>query len=160
MMLGFDWQIYLRALNTRESFFTSAQFFVFYIRDKNGKYVNAPFYFTNKVKQLPGPGGPPGGDWARDNRNVDPWKIHQTQKYFSFLINTYYDNKRIMPQLLYLLDLNEKAHGLKAKLAFNYGSHWRPEIGTMMWWGDHDTGKSFGLFQKNRQVYMKIKYQF
>ncbi len=160
LMLGFDWQIYLRALNKRESFFTSAQFFLFYIRGKNGEYVNAPFYFTNKVKNIPGPGGPPGGEWARDRRNVDPWQIPQTQKYFSFLVNTYYDNKRIMPQLLYLCDLNEKAHGLKAKLAFNYGSHWRPEIGTMMWWGDHDTGKSFGLFQKNRQVYMKIKYQF
>jgi hypothetical protein len=159
LMLGFDWQIYIRALNKRESFFTSAQFFVFYIRGQNGQYVNAPFYFTNKVQQNPGPPGP-GSPGSRDRSLVDPWRIHQTQKYFSFLINTYYDNKRIMPQLLYLCDLNEKAHGLKAKLAFNYGSHWRPEIGTMMWWGDHDTGKSFGLFQKNRQVYMKIKYQF
>jgi len=156
MMVGFDWQIYLRFLNKRESFFTSAQFFVFYIRGKNGEYVNAPFYFTNKVKGELMPPLPP----SRDGSRIDPWRIHKTQKYFSFLMNTYYDNKRIMPQVLYLCDLNEHAHGLKAKICFNYGSHWRPEIGTMMWWGDHDTGKSFGLFQKNRQVYMKIKYQF
>jgi len=118
--------------------------------------VNAPFYFTNKVKGELMPPLPP----SRDGSRIDPWRIHKTQKYFSFLMNTYYDNKRIMPQVLYLCDLNEHAHGLKAKICFNYGSHWRPEIGTMMWWGDHDTGKSFGLFQKNRQVYMKIKYQF
>jgi len=157
MMVGFDWQIYIRALNKRESFFTSAQFFVFYIRGKNGEYVNAPFYFNNKIKQGTMGDAQTSGDFGS---YIDPWRIHQTQKYFSFLMNTYYDNKRIMPQVLYLCDLNEKAHGVKAKLAFNYGSHWRPEVGVMMWWGDHDTGKSFGLFQKNRQVYMKIKYQF
>ncbi|MCP4717031.1 MAG: hypothetical protein GY868_18040 [Deltaproteobacteria bacterium] len=155
-MLGFDWQIYIRALNKRESFFVSSQFFLFYIRDKNGQFVNAPFYFTNKVKGEMMPPLPP----SRDKSRIDPWRINQTQKYFSLLVNTYYDNKRIMPQIMYLADLNEKAHGLKAKICFNYGSHWRPEIGTMMWWGDHDTGKSFGLFQKNRQVYIKIKYQF
>lgn len=155
-MIGYDWQIYIRFLNKRESFFTSAQFFLFYIRGQNGEFVNAPFYFTNKVKGDLLPPLPP----SRDRSYIDPWRIHQTQKYFSFLVNTYYDNKRIMPQALFLCDLNEKAYGLKAKLNFNYGSHWRPEIGVMMWWGDHDTGKSFGLFQKNRQAYIKIKYQF
>jgi hypothetical protein len=155
-MLGFDWQIYIRPLNKRESFFFSTQIFMFYIRDKNGEFVNAPFYFTNRVKQdmvppLPG---------TRDRRYIQPWRIHKTQKYFSFLLNTYYDNKRILPQILYLVDLNEHAHGLKAKICFLYGEHWRPEIGCMLWQGDHDVGKSMGLFQKNRQVYAKIKYQF
>lgn len=155
-MVGFDWQIYIRPLNQRESFFFSAQFFMFYIRDKNGEYVNAPFYFKNNIKPQMLPPLPP----ARGSKYVDPWRIHQTQKYVSFLVNTYYDNKRIMPQVLFLCDLNESAYGLKAKINFNYGSHWRPEIGFMGWWGDHNTGKSMGLFQKNRQVYAKIKYQF
>ena len=70
LMLGFDWQIYLRALNKRESFFTSAQFFLFYIRDKNGQYVNAPFYFTNKVNGKillpPAPGSPESRDRSLD----------------------------------------------------------------------------------------------
>ncbi len=156
MMIGFDWNIYIRPLNPRESFFFSTQFFLYYIRNKNGEYVNAPFYFTNKVKSDLMPPLPP----CRDRSYVDPWRIHQTQKYFSFLVNTNYDNKRITPQILYLVDLNERAHGLKAKINFKYGDHWRPEIGFMGWWGDHDTGKSMGLFQKNRQVYLKVKYQF
>ncbi len=156
IMLGLDWNIYIRPLNKRESFFLSAQFFMYYIRDKNGEYVNAPFYFSNAVKQEMMPPLPP----SRDRKFIKPWRIHQTQKYLSFLINSYYDNKRILPQVLYLFDMEEKAHGLKAKINFFYTSHWRPEIGCMMWWGDHDTGKSLGLFQKNRQVYMKIKYQF
>lgn len=155
-MVGLDWNIYLRFLNPRESFFLSAQFFVFYIRHKNGEYVNAPFYFTNRVKRDMLPPLPP----SRDRRYIDPWRIHQTQKYVSFLVNTYYDNKRILPQVLFLCDLNEKAYGVKAKVNLLYTSHWRPELGYMAWWGDHDTGKSFGLFEKNQQVYMKIKYQF
>jgi hypothetical protein len=155
-MIGFDWNIYIRPLNKLESFFFSTQFFVFYNRNQNGQFVNAPFYFTNQVKQDVLPPLPPSRNW----RLIDPWRIHQTQKYFSFLVNTNYMNKRITPQVLYLCDMEEQAHGLKAKINFNFTSYWRPEIGFMAWWGDHDTGKSFGLFEKNKQVYAKIKYQF
>jgi hypothetical protein len=155
-MIGFDWNIYIRPLNQRESFFFSSQFFVFYTRDQNGEFVNAPFYFTNKVKQETLPPLPP----SRDSKRIDPWRIHQTQKFFSFLVNTNYFNKRLTPQVLYLYDMEEHAHGLKAKININIGSHWRPELGFMSWWGDTDTGKSFGLFQKNKQIYGKIKYQF
>lgn len=155
-MVGIDWNIYIRPLNPRESFFFSTQFFLYYIRNQNGQYVNAPFYFRNNVKYDPLPPLPP----SRDRKYIDPWRIHQTQKFFSFLVNTNYDNKRITPQVLYLYDMNEHAHGLKAKINFNYGTRWRPEIGYMAWWGDHDTGKSLGLFQKNRQVYASLKYQF
>jgi len=155
-MIGFDWNIYIRPLNERESFFLSAQFFVFYNRNQNGQFVNAPFYFSNAVKQQVLPPLPPSRNW----KFIDPWRIHQTQKYFSFLVNTNYMNKRIAPQVLYLLDMEEQAHGLKAKINFNFTSYWRPEIGFIAWWGEHDTGKSFGLFEKNRQVYAKIKYQF
>jgi hypothetical protein len=155
-MVGLDWNIYIRPLNQRESFFFSTQFFMFYTRDQEGQYVNAPFYFSNKVKQDVLPPLPP----SRGSNRVDPWRIHQTQKYFSFLVNTYYFNKRITPQVLYLYDFEEKAHALKAKINFSYGSHWRPELGFMAWWGDTNTGKSFGLFQKNKQVYAKLKYQF
>jgi hypothetical protein len=155
-MLGFDWNIYIRPLNARESFFFSTQFFVFHIPNINGQFVNAPFYFTDKVKQDVLPPLPP----SRGSNRVDPWRIHQTQKYWSFLVNTNYWNKRITPQVLYLYDFEEHAHGLKAKINVSFGSHWRPELGFMAWWGDSDTGKSFGLFEKNRQVYAKLKYQF
>jgi hypothetical protein len=155
-MIGFDWNIYIRPLNQRESFFVSSQFFVFHIPHMGGEFVNAPFYFTDKVKQDVLPPLPP----SRGSNRVDPWRIHQTQKYFSFLVNTAYFNKRLTPQVLYLYDLDEHAHGLKAKVNLNIGSHWRPELGFMAWWGDSDTGKSFGLFEKNRQVYAKLKYQF
>jgi len=154
-MAGFDWPIYLRLLNKRESFFVSCQFFLFYIHGKHGEYVNAPFYFKNSIKKKALPPLPParGGD-------VDPWRIHRTQHYFSLLINTYYDNKAIMPEVLYLYDVASHAHACKAKVNLAYGSHWRPELGVMVWFGDHDSGKSFGLFQKNRQIYLRIKYQF
>ena len=155
-MVGIDWNIYIRPLNERESFFFSAQCFVFHTFNQNGVFVNAPFYFTSKVNHEVLPPLPP----SRDSSRIDPWKIHQTQKYLTFLVTTNYDNKRIVPEVLYLYDMEEHAHGLKAKLDFNYGSSWRPEIGFLGWWGDTDTGKSFGLFQKNREVYAKLKYQF
>lgn len=157
MMVGFDWNVYLRFLNQRESFFISSQFFLFYITDgKGGELVNAPFYFTRKVNNDILPPLPP----SRDRSYIQPWRIHRTQKYFSFLVNTHYDNKRIIPQALYLYDFEENASGLKAKLNLAYGTHWRPEIGYMAWWGNKNTGKSFGLFEKNQQIYVKVKYQF
>ena len=154
-MLGFDWPIYIRLLNKRESFFFSSQFFVFYIFDKDGQYVNAPFYFKDSIKKAMLPPLPPARGGA-----IDPWRIHRTQKYFTFLVNTYYCNKQIIPEVMYLYDFEEHAHGFKAKLNFAFGSHWRPELGVMLWFGDHDTGKSFGLFEKNRQAYLRVKYQF
>jgi hypothetical protein len=154
-MLGFDWPIYIRPLNKTESFFFSTQLFIFRIMGNNGYLVNAPFYFTSAVSQDALPPLP----YQKSDR-IDPWRVHNEQKYFSFLVNTQYFNKRLTPQFLYLLDLNEHAQGIKAKVNFNFGSHWRPEIGYMFWLGNHDTGKSFGLFQKNTQVYMKLKYQF
>ena len=155
-MVGFDWNIYIRPLNQRESFFFSSQLFVFYVPGMHDAFVNAPFYFTDKVKQDVLPPLPP----SRGSNRVDPWRIHKTQEYFSFLVNTNYNNKCITPQILYLYDLQEHAHGVKAKINFNYGDHWRPEIGYMGWFGNTDTGKSFGLFQKNKQIYAKLKYQF
>jgi len=154
-MIGFDWNIYIRALNKRESFFFSAQFFLFYLPNHTGETVNAPFYFKNDVKSQPAP--PIPGTRSKYN---DPWRVHKTQKYCSLGINTLYDNKRIDPYVLFLYDFEEHAFGMKAKLTFKYGSHWRPQIGYIMWTGDHDTGKSFGLFQKNSEMYVKIMYQF
>ncbi len=157
MMVGFDWNVYIRFLNPRESFFFSSQFFLFYITGgKGGELVNAPFYFTKKVNNDMLPPLPP----SRDRSYIKPWRIHRTQKYFSFLVTTNYDNKRIIPQVLYLYDFEEHASGLKAKLNLAYGSHWRPEVGYMAWWGNDNTGKSFGLFEKNQQIYVKLKYQF
>ncbi len=156
-MIGFDWNIYLRFINPRESIFMSTQFFVFYMPDgKGGELVNAPFYFTKRVQgqmlpPLPG---------TRDKRFIDPWRVHRTQKFFSFLVTTPFDNKRIEPQALFLHDLNEHASGLKVRVRLSYGDHWRPELGFMGWWGDQHTGKSMGLFQKNNHMYLKIRYQF
>ena len=73
-MIGIDWNIYIRALNKLESFFFSTQFFVFYNRNQNGQFVNAPFYFSNKVKQEVLPPLPP----SRDGKRIDPWRVHQT----------------------------------------------------------------------------------
>jgi hypothetical protein len=155
-MVGLDWPVYLRFLNSRESFFCSAQFFMYYIFGLDGQLVNAPFYFNEKVSTdalppLPGSYG---------NNRIDPWRIHKTQKYFSFLVNTQYDNKRIVPQLLFLYDFEEHGYAIKTKIDLAYGTHFRPELGVMYIHGDHDTGKSFGLFQKNAQVYLRLKYQF
>ncbi len=155
IMVGFDWPIYIRPLNKTESFFFSSQFFLFRIEGNHGNLVNAPFYFTDAVSQDALPPLP----YSKSHK-IDPWRVHNEQKYFSFLVNTQYLNKRITPQFLYLHDFNEHAHGIKAKINFNFGSHWRPEFGYMFWRGNHDTGKSFGLFQKNTQLYGKIKYQF
>lgn len=154
-MAGFDWPVYIRWLNPRESIFLSTQVFIYYIKDVHGQLVNAPFYFNDGVSQDPLPPLP----YQRSSR-IDPWRIHQTQKYFSFLCNTLYDNKRIIPQFLFLYDWEENSYAIKTKVTFAYGSHWRPELGLMYFHGDHDTGKSMGLFQKNSQAYVKIKYQF
>ena len=155
-MVGLDWPLYIRFLNSRESFFFSTQFFMYYIFGLDGQLVNAPFYFTDKVSQDALP--PLPGSYGNDK--IDPWRIHKTQKYWSFLVNTQYDNKRIVPQLLFLYDFEEHCYAFKTKVNFNYGTHFRPEIGVMYIHGDHDTGKSFGLFQKNAQVYTRLKYQF
>jgi hypothetical protein len=155
-MIGFDWPLYIRFLNPRESFFFSTQFFMYYIFGLDGQLVNAPFYFNEKAstKALPPLPG------AYGDSRIDPWRIHKTQKYFSFLVNTQYDNKRIVPQFLFLYDFEEHGYAFKTKVNFNYGTHFRPEIGVMYIHGNHDTGKSFGLFQKNAQVYTRLKYQF
>jgi len=160
-MIGLDWQIYIRALNKRESFFFSLQFIQFRIMNYDDELVNAPFYFKSAIKKQLIPPLPyfnrlglPLGNY------IDPWRVHREQNYWSFLLNTQYFNKRVTPQILYLHDFQENAHGIKAKINFSFGDHWRPEFGWMWFSGDHDTGKSFGLFDKNDQLYMKIKYQF
>ena len=155
-MVGLDWPVYMRFLNARESFFCSAQFFMYYIFGLNGQLVNAPFYFNEKVSKDAAPPLPP----AYNSDRIDPWRIHKTQKYFSFLVNTQYDNKRIVPQLLFLYDFEEHGYAIKTKIDLAYGTHFRPELGVMYIHGNHDTGKSFGLFQKNAQVYLRLKYQF
>lgn len=160
-MIGFDWPLYIRFLNKYESFFFSLQFIQYRILNYDKELVMAPFYFkdamqTQLIPPLPyfNKRGLPGGHL------IDPWRVHREQNYFSFLVNTYFNKKRILPQILYLHDFQENAHAIKAKINFLYGDHWRPEFGWMWFHGDHDTGKSFGLFDKNDQLYMKIKYQF
>jgi len=163
-MLGIDWNIYIRPLNKRESFFCSAQFFLFYIRKKDGELVNAPFYYKESAVNglplgLPHTEFLTGFNGGR-NKHIDPWRVHQTQKYGSLMIQTQYFNKRIVPTALFVYDFEEHGLAIKSKLNFNFGSHWRPELGFLYFRGDHDTGKFIGLFQKNSEVYMKIKYQF
>lgn len=163
-MFGLDWNIYIRPLNKRESFFLSAQFFIFYIRDKDGELVNAPFYYTDEAVNglplgLPHTEFLTGVNGGR-NKYIDAWRVHQTQKYASLLIQTNYNNKRIVPTAMFVYDFEEHGVAIKAKLNLNYGSHWRPELGFLFFHGDHDTGKFIGLFQKNSEVYLKIKYQF
>jgi len=167
-MVGYDWQMWCKFLNPHETFFTSLQFSHYHIRHMgNDKLVMAPFIFDESVVHQgpPAPGNlfgfsNPGG--VRDvlAPHLDPWRIKRNQYYFTYLVFTKYDHARIIPQVLYVSDLTANAYWVKAKVNFNYGDHWRPEIGTFFIHGNSDTGESFGLFNHCDQVYLKIKYLF
>jgi len=140
-MVGFDWQVWCRFLNDHKTFFISPQFLQFRVIDHDTELVQLPYYF-NKYGQ------------------IDPWKIPEVQNYFTILVNTGYDNDRILPEALWCHDFYNNAQFIKARVSFSYGDHWRPEIGVHYFTGDTETYKSFGAYDDRDQIYIKIKYQF
>lgn len=145
-MMGLDWPIRIEKLNSRESFFTSLQFVQFIIPDYDKKLFNAPFYYgsvdrtTNVTKQ-------------------DPWEIPEVQTFFTFLVNTGYDNGRIKPQILYARDFDSESYFIHAKINLNYSMHWRQEIGLHIYEGNNQF-HGFGLYDDQDQAYLRLIYQF
>lgn len=140
-MVGFDWPMWLKWLNWRQTFFVSCQFFQFIILDYDEELVNLPYYFDRDM-------------------NRDPWRVHKEQNYATFLVNTGYDFGRILPEFMICNDFQEDCYFIKAKVIFAYGDHWRPEFGVHHFEGNNNTNKSFGMYDGRDQIYCKVKYQF
>jgi hypothetical protein len=143
-MIGFDWPIWIRKLNPRQTFFWSMQFFHFHILNYDKKLFAAPFYFD--------------GIDSTGRAHFAPAVIHQDEYYWSLGLNSEWDNGRFKPDLLFAKDIRGEAYFVKFKINLNYTMHWRPEIGVMIY--DGDPYHSFGLFDNKDQVYIKIRYQF
>jgi hypothetical protein len=145
-MLGLDWPIRIPLLNSRQTFFTSTQFVQYIIPDYDKKLFHAPYYYGDVNK-------------ATNVTERDPYEIPKTENFFTFLINTGYDNDRIKPQVLYARDFQSKSYFVHAKIDLNYDQHWRQEIGVHIYGGDNQF-HGFGLYEKEDQVYFRLRYQF
>lgn len=150
-MVGFDWPLRLNFLNPGKNTFVSGQMFHLYtLNHKDGQRAPRPAPFYN-------------------------WTYPKNQFYSSLLIRTEYMNDKVNPSMLLVWDHSTQAAWIKAKTYFQYGDHWRPEIGYL--WikrNTHhtqypmgplgppisDNWKSFGTFEDRDEVYVRIQYQF
>ncbi len=165
-MIGYDWPIWIKWLNPHENFFTSFQFFHFRIIDYGDEELNfTPFVFRRAIVDQK------FSDFVRMYMNgnfkgmLDPARIPRDRFYITYLVQGKYDHDRIVPQLLYVHDLNEDVFWIKAKVKFQYGDNWREEIGWLGIFADedadwHHVGKSFGYFAHADQFWFSIKRQF
>jgi len=129
-MLGFDRPTWIKALNDFQTFFISGQFFHFYT-SRGSNLISGPY-------QQP---------YDRNFYAV------------SLLINTGYDQNRIVPEILTVYDITNTGWYMKPRITFQYGDHWREEIGGLIFQGDKSEFP-FGVMDKKDEIYFMIKYQF
>ena len=129
-MLGFDRPTWIKALNDFQTFFISGQFFHFHT-SKGHDLISGPYQ-----------------------------QVFDRNFYaVSLLINTGYDRNRIVPEILTVYDITNTGWYMKPKITFQYGDHWREEIGGLIFQGDKSEFP-FGVMNKKDEIYFMIKYQF
>lgn len=139
-MLAFDWPIWIRPLNKRQTFFITGQFVQYRTMNYDEKLLLLPFYFEE------------------DLCTRNPAKIKEESNLWTMSVETGWDNDRIHPNFFFAQDIQGEACMYQFKVNLNYTNHWRPEFGVRVY--DGDPGKSFGLFDDRDEVYCRIRYMW
>ena len=139
-MIAFDWPIWIRTLNKRQTFFCTGQFIQYRTMNYDKKLVMLPFYFEE------------------DLCGRDPYKIPKESNIWTASVETGWDNDRIHPNFFFMQDIQGEGHMYQFKINLNYTNHWRPEFGIRVY--DGDPGKSVALFDDRDEIYCRIRYMW
>lgn len=128
--VGIDWRVKIRALNERDAFMISPQFYHRTIRD------------------YPGGGIAQNGQLVRDDN-------YQA----SLMINTTYFHNKVIPMFFWLRDLTERANFFKVQVGYERSDVWNYTLGAVLFNGAK-TGDSFEVFSNKDQLFFTVSYRF
>ena len=131
LMVGFDYDLFLRWLNPRKSFWLSFQAAQFKVIDYDQKLLNAPYQ----------------------------WRKLKNEYWMSFMVDTRYKFDLLRLNAIFLRDWAGDCWALKPKCEYAFSDSWVGEIGAYFYEGKHSY-RSIGLFDNNDSAYMRIKYQW
>ena len=146
--LGWDWPLWARWLNPRQTIWTSVQFAWFHV-----------FNYPDDVKLIVAP---------------YEWRVHEDSYWWTLMLNTRYMHDRLRPQILIVRDVQDDSWGIKPKCQYFFGRSWRyaVELGGIIYEGRVGSYDYYGFHQKVRQegwgglfddrdvVYLKFWYQW
>lgn len=128
-MLGFDRPTMLRSLNPRRAFFISGQWFHKHILD-----------YDSNISTL---------DMDDDHY----------QNIMSLLINTWYLEDRIQPEILAVYDFSNNGF-IRPQLLWDYSDYVSIAIGFQFFYGHNDADGYFGAVRANDEFYWRVRIKF
>jgi len=141
-MIGFDWPLRWKWINSRKNVFTSGQFFHIHTLD----YPSGVDVTGTKISIAP------------DASPYPTWTIPEDHFYASLLLRTEYMNERLVPSILYVHDFHTDAYWSIVEVGYKIGNHWRPML---RWLNAHGPfQQSFGLYRDRDEIAVRIEYQF
>lgn len=138
LMVGADWKVRIRPLNSKTFFFISPQLYWRHIVDYPGSDA------LGKKQHI----GDPNGDTIYR----DTWTT-------TLMVNTNYFHTKLQPSFFWLRDWSTKSGFYKPQLAYEYSNVWKYSLGAIIVDGEK-LGQGMQPMNYKDHVYFTVSYRF